>query len=157
MEKQPSSRSCFLCGRENEIGLKITWYNDIDAGQVRAVVEVPKQFCSYPGVVHGGIVSALLDETSGRAIMMNGGTDNLFVTARLEVTYRHPTPAEKPLTIVGWVDRAGKNRARVKGEIRLDDGTVTAECQATILRPPSSFFENSNWLEEAPYWRVYED
>ncbi|MGE5415816.1 MAG: PaaI family thioesterase [Acidobacteriota bacterium] len=157
MDKQPSSRSCFLCGRENEIGLKMTWFNDTDAEQVRAVVAVPKHFCGYPGVVHGGIVSALLDETSGRAIMMGGGTDNLFVTARLEVTYRHPTPTEQPLTIIGWVDRQGKNRARVRGEIRLADGTVTAECQATVLRPPKSFLEDSNWADEAKYWRVYED
>ncbi len=62
MEKQPSSRFCFLCGRQNPVGLKITWYSDHSQRQVRATVTVPEHFNGYPGVVHGGIVAAILDD-----------------------------------------------------------------------------------------------
>lgn len=155
MEKQPVSRNCFLCGRENEIGLKMNWYNDKERQQVIATVSVPERFCGYPGVVHGGIVAALLDETSGRAVMLNGDYDNLMVTLKLEVTYRRPTPCGETLTVVGWVVRQSKSRAKVAGEIRLPDGTVTAASTGIVVRASSEFM--AGWKKEKPFWRVYED
>ena len=156
MEKQPSSRTCFLCGRENDKGLKMTWYNDREKNQVIATVVVPEYLNSYPGVAHGGIVSTLLDETSGRAILMDD-PDNLFVTARLEVRYRIPTPTQTLLTVVGWAVKGKKNYARVAAEVRLPDGTVTAEATALVVRPPAEFYNACNWQKEKGFWRVYED
>ena len=40
------------------------------------------------------------------------------------------------------------------GEIRLPDGTVTAECEALLAPPPNEFMVR--WESEKPYWRVYE-
>ena len=155
MEKQPNSRTCFLCGRQNDISLKMSWYNDREARLVRATVTVPEHFNGYPNIVHGGIVAAILDETAGRAIMLDTGPDNLMVTIKLEVKYRLPTPTNTPLTVVGWVIKGGKTRARVASEIRLPDGTVTAECTAIIARPPEEIVQR--WESEKPFWRVYED
>lgn len=157
MDKQPSSRSCFLCGRQNDISLKMTWYNDPEKGQVRSTVVVPDHFCGYPGVVHGGIVAALLDETAGRAILLDGHDDLLFVTGKLEVTYRRPTPTGQPLTVVGWRNKQSSRRAVVESEIRLADGTVTAQARALVMRPPDEFFQSIEWAREAPYWKVYDD
>ena len=154
MEKQPNSRTCFVCGQQNPIGLKLSWYNDLDAQQIRATVTVPEHFNGYPDVVHGGILAAILDETAGRAIMLDN-THNLMVTLKLEVTYRRPTPTKTPLTVIGWVIKQGKNRAQVAGEIRLPDGTVTAECQALVVRPPKEI--SQRWEAEKPFWRVYDD
>jgi len=155
MDKQPSSRTCFLCGRQNDIGLKMTWYNDHEAGQVRATVTVPEHFNGYPGVVHGGIIAAILDETSGRALLLDGDEGNLFVTLKLEVKYRRLTPTGEPLTAVGWVIRPGQRRATVAAEIRLADGTVTAEGKAIVVRPDEEFFRR--WEPEMKYWHVYDD
>lgn len=142
MEKQPNSRYCFLCGRDNPIGLKMSWYNDHNSNQIWSKVIIPEEFNSYPGIVHGGIVAALLDETAGRAVLMDGDMEKLMVTARLNIRYRKPTPTGKELTIRGWIDRDGRNRAQVAGEIRLADGTVTAECQALIVKPPAEYLAN---------------
>jgi uncharacterized protein (TIGR00369 family) len=155
MEKQPSSRTCFLCGRQNDIGLKITWYNDLEANQVRATVVVPEQFNGYPGIVHGGIVAAILDETAGRSVLLEGDPNDLMVTLKLEVKYRLPTPTAQPLTAVGRVTRQTESRAQVAGELRLADGTVTAQCEALIVRPGQEFFEQ--WEPEKKHWRVYDE
>jgi uncharacterized protein (TIGR00369 family) len=155
MKRQANSRNCFLCGLQNDIGLKMCWYEDLENQHVRSTLTVPEHFNGYPGVVHGGIIAAMLDETSGRAVMLNAGDDNLMVTLKLDVTYRRPTPTETPLTVVGWVVKPGKSRAKVAGEIRLPDGTVTAECQAVVVRPPKEIAEN--WEAEKPYWRVYDE
>jgi uncharacterized protein (TIGR00369 family) len=154
--RQPNSSGCFICGLNNPIGLKMVFQEDGDAGQVRAVLTVPESYRSYPGVVHGGIVATILDETSGRALMMHMGDHHaFFVTAKMEVRYRQAAPTDTPLVAVGWVERAGENRARVKGELRLEDGTVLASCASLIVRPSEAFLDR--WGEEDPHWRVYSD
>jgi uncharacterized protein (TIGR00369 family) len=155
MNKQPSSRTCFLCGRQNEIGLRMSWCNDYEARQVRATVTVPEHFSGYPGVVHGGIVAAVLDETAGRALLLEGDYDNLMVTLKLEVKYRQPTPTGEPLTVIGWVIRQSANRAKVAAEIRLSDGRVSAQGEAILVRPSAEFFQR--WEPEKRFWRVYDD
>ena len=124
-------------------------------GQVQATVTIPDRFRSYPGVVHGGIVATILDEVSGRAIMLATGDDNaFFVTAKMEVRYRRATPVNTPLLAVGWVERMGQSRVWVRGELRLED-IVLAECKSLIVLPSPEFL--AHWGDEEPYWRVYSD
>ena len=155
MRKQPNSRMCFLCGLQNPVGLKLAFYDDLEAGQVRSEFTVPDEYQGYPGVVHGGIVSAILDETAGRAVMLGGKDDNLFATLRFTIRYRRPTPTNTPLTALGWVTREGGVSTKAAGEIRLPDGTVTAECESLLGPVPDEF--ETRWAPERPYWKVYED
>ena len=61
MEKPPNSSMCFLCGVNNPIGLKLKFYTD---GEDRCIARFrPRpEHQGYPGYLHGGINSALLDE-----------------------------------------------------------------------------------------------
>ena len=154
--RQPNSHGCFICGLHNAFGLKMVFYEDEETREVRARLTVPETYRSYPGVVHGGIVATILDETSGRALMLETGDINaFFVTAKMEVRYRRATPTDTPLVAVGRVDRMGESRARVTGELRLEDGTVLAQCSSLVVRPQSEFLDR--WEEEVPHWRVYDD
>jgi acyl-coenzyme A thioesterase PaaI-like protein len=151
--QQPSSRFCFLCGVENPSGLRLLVYQDPVARQVLARLAIPARFQSYPGVAHGGIVATLLDEVAGRASLIDGGNEHLLVTVSLEVRYRHPTPIETPVAVVGWMTQPGLTRARAHGEVRLPDGTVTAEADLLLVRPPAPVL--TGWETEKPFWRVY--
>ena len=154
MKKQPNSRMCFVCGLQNPVGLKLTFHEDHEGAQVWSEFAVPNEYQGYPGVVHGGIVTAILDEVSGRTVLLHGSDDDLMATLRLTVRFRHPTPTETPLTCVGWLERIGGIGARVAGEIRLPDGKVTAECECVLANLPEE--TRSAWAEEKRYWRVYE-
>ena len=145
---------CFVCGLQNPVGLKMAFYNDPETGRVQANLIVPDEYQGYPGVVHGGIVAAILDEVSGRAVMLHGPGEDMMATLRLTARYRRPTPTETPLTAVGWVEHMSRIGARVAGEIRLPDGTVTAECESILTTMPEEF--RTRWEPEEPYWRVYE-
>jgi acyl-coenzyme A thioesterase PaaI-like protein len=101
--KQPSASHCFVCGVENTYGLKMAFYSQ-DNGQVVCDFVVPEQFQGYPGVTHGGIVAAMLDETLARALMVSD-PDRFVFTARLTTRYRKPTPIEQPIKLVGEVRR----------------------------------------------------
>jgi acyl-coenzyme A thioesterase PaaI-like protein len=155
VDKQPNSRMCFICGLENPVGLHMKLYNDLDHQQVVSNVIIPEHFQGYPGVVHGGIVATMLDEVSGRALLIDGRDDNLMVTMKLEVKYRAPTPTNTPLTIVGRVTSVSSSWAKVYGEVRLPDGTVSAEAEGLLARPPQAF--RDRWEDEKPYWKVYPD
>jgi len=153
-EWQPTSRSCFVCGRENPVGLKVRWENDRATGEIRGTVTIPEHFNGYPGVVHGGIVAALLDETAARTVLMDGGFDDLMVTLKLEVTYRRPTPTLTPLTVVGRLLRRAANRAAAESEVRLPDGSVVARASVTLARPPRAI--SSRFEPEREHWKVAE-
>jgi acyl-coenzyme A thioesterase PaaI-like protein len=150
--RQPTSRSCFVCGRENPVGLKVHWDEDSERQEIRAAVTLPEHFNGYPGVAHGGIVAAVLDETAGRSILMDGGFEDLMVTAKLEVVYRRPTPTGVPLLAVGRLLRRAGSRAEAEAELRLPDGTVTARGAVLLARPPEEI--KARWGEERRYWRV---
>jgi uncharacterized protein (TIGR00369 family) len=152
MERQPSSRTCFVCGRDNALGLRTRWESDRAAGEVRARVEIPEHFNGFPGTVHGGILSALLDEAAVRTALLDGGFDDLFVTAKLEVTFRRPTPTCTPVVVAARVARRAGTRVVALAEVRLEDGTVTARAEALLARPPPEVA--SAWEKERPSWKV---
>lgn len=149
-KQQGTSRMCFVCGRENPVGLHLTFYEDPEAGQVVAPLNIPERYQGYPGIVHGGILSTILDETTGRAINVGQDDAQFWVTARLEMRYRRPTPTETPLTAVGWVVKRRSRTAEVAGEIRLADGTVTAEASAVVVCPSEETLKS--WEEERRFW-----
>ncbi|WP_276663162.1 hypothetical protein, partial [Syntrophomonas wolfei] len=65
-------------------------------------------------------------------------------------------PTGQPLEVIGWLIRGSRRYARVAGEIRLADGTVTARCEATVIRPSGEF--QQMWQDaEGEYWKVYDD
>ena len=115
-----------MCGRENPIGLKVRWEQDPERNEIRGTVTLADHFNGYPGVAHGGIVATVLDETAGRAILIDGGFEDLMVTAKLEVVYRRPTPTGVPLVAVGRLVRRTETRAETEAELLLPDGTVSA-------------------------------
>lgn len=152
--KQPSSRTCFVCGRENSGGLGARWTTDPSAGEVRTQLAIPERFNGYPGLVHGGVVTALLDEAMARTALIEGGFEDLLVTARMEVAFRQPTPTATPVTVVGRILRKSGSRAQAEAELRLPDGSVAARAEALMTRPPPAVA--AGWAAERPFWRVDE-
>ena len=151
MQKQPNSRLCFVCGMQNPIGLRAFFYQD-EQGRVVAHFTGKEEHQGYPGVMHGGIVTALLDEVIGRVAIAH----NLWaVTAKLEVRFRRPVPLGQPLTLVGEMTHLRRRTLEGRGEIRLEDGTVVAEAEGVYIRLPQEEIERVE--EELGFWEVVPD
>ncbi len=150
--KQPGSKSCFVCGRENPVGLLMDFYTS-EPGHCRTEISIPKEYEGYPGVVHGGIVAAILDETGGRAHMTEPTI--FMVTAQLNVRYRKPVPSGSRLEVIGI---AGERRGKVShahSEIRGEKGEVLAEAELVLVDIPEEQIEAVD--PEKLGWRVYPD
>jgi uncharacterized protein (TIGR00369 family) len=151
--QQPNSAMCFVCGLENPAGLRLVFY-ETSPDEVMAAYTPPEQFQGYPGVLHGGIVASLLDEAGGRVVMI-GNHRHFMLTAKMEVKYRRPTPLGQRLTVYGRLLKQRGRLALAHAELRLDDGTVTAEADLTLADLPGEDFPDSDL--EALGWRVYDE
>ena len=150
MNRQPNSNFCFICGRQSPVGLKMDFYST-SPSEVQATFTVPDAYQSYPGIVHGGVTAAMLDETAGRALMADG-EGRFFMTLKLEIKYRCPVPTETPLCIVGRVIDLRGRRATAHSEVQLPDGQVAAEAEVLLAEMPASMLEGADL--ETLGWRV---
>jgi len=151
--KQPNSLHCFVCGVANPFGLHLDFY-ETAPGEVTASFTAPAEYQSYPGIVHGGIVAAMLDEISGRALM---GVDSprFMYTARLDIRYRKNVPIGVPLRLVGHAGKSKGRAAMAIGEIYAPDGTLLAQAEALLIDVPDEIVQSTD-LEELG-WKVYPD
>ncbi|MGD8456414.1 MAG: PaaI family thioesterase [Anaerolineales bacterium] len=152
-KKLPNSYYCFACGLENDFGLKLAFYQE---GNDTIVVDyvVPDHYQGYPGVVHGGIVTTMLDEVLGRVIMIDD-PNRLMFTAKLTTRYRKPVPTETPLKLIGKVVKDRGRIAEAKAELLGPDGTLLAEAEGLMVSLSQDVLDNLD--KEALGWQVYPD
>ncbi len=155
--RQPNSRMCFVCGMQNPIGLKIIFEGDGKCVWASFIAKEEHQ--GYPGVLHGGITFALLDEVIGRAAMELDDSSPWMMTARANMRYRQPVPVGEELTLVGEITRVRSRAVEGRGELRLRDGSVAVEATAMYVKVPQSLAEQmkDRMEEEMKYWRIVED
>lgn len=151
MQKQPNSRMCFVCGMENSLGLRLFFYTD-EEGRCITRFRPCEEHQGYPGHLHGGVISTLLDETMGRVLAHQ---DVFALTGRLEIKFRKAVPLDQELTVVGELTRNRSRAYEAKGEIRLPDGTVLVEGQGFYIRIPDEEMERAR--EELEFWQVVPD
>ena len=149
--KQPNSQMCFVCGMENPIGLKQFFYED-SAGRVMTTFTPRDNHQGYPGLLHGGIAAALLDEVLGRVAI---GRGVWLMTARFQIRYKCMIPLSQPLTVIGEVVRETRRLTEARGELRLVDGTVAATATATYLPVPEERLRDME--QDLGYWEVFPD
>lgn len=133
---QPNSLHCFVCGLHNPFGLQLRFY-DCAPGEVCAEITVPEHYQGYPGIVHGGIVAAMLDEVSGRS-QMGSDPPRFMYTARLDIRYRKNVPVGQPLRLVGKAGPSKRRTATASGAIYGPEGDLLAEAQAVLVNIPNS-------------------
>lgn len=130
--KQPNSADCFVCGLQNDKGLKASFF-ETDTNEVAAVFTPHPLHQSYPGRVHGGIASCILDETIGRAIQI-GQPEVWGVTVSLSLNYKKPLPYGQPLKAFGRITKENRLLFEGEGEILTPEGEVAVTAKARYVK-----------------------
>lgn len=129
--KQPSSAMCFACGRENPVGLHIHFFAD-ENSSVHADFTPRPEHQGFPGIMHGGLISTILDEIIGRTAI---ASNFWCATAELRVRYIKPIPIGETLHITGQIITKSTRVLRGRGEIRsIRDNIVLAEAEGVYVR-----------------------
>jgi len=91
---------CFACGTLNTHGLHL----DLHLATSRSWVELAldDRFEGWEGIVHGGIVSTILDEVMAWALVSE---DHWGLTARLNVEFKAPVVIGHRIRAEGWITR----------------------------------------------------
>jgi uncharacterized protein (TIGR00369 family) len=123
---------CFACGRLNPSGLQLDFDVSTNSATARYIGQQRHQ--GYDGFLHGGVVTALLDETMGWAIFHQGIWG---VTAKLEVAFKRPVPVGEEIVVSGELVSERGRTIETKGTVaRASDGKVLAEATAIFMRMP---------------------
>ncbi|ADD66900.1 thioesterase superfamily protein [Denitrovibrio acetiphilus DSM 12809] len=153
LTKQNSSTGCFVCGINNNHSLKAKFYH-IGNGTLIAEFNAMDQHQSYPGVLHGGIAAAILDETMGRTILSID--ENLWgVTIDLNMKYRKPLPTGDKLYAKAFLTEHKNRSFTSAGAIILPDGTPAVTSTGKFMKLPlDKITQGGNFLED---WFYVED
>ena len=127
--------ACWGCG-DNPQDLHLPQPTKEGIERYEAVVMFGDHHQAGPGIVHGGLVAAALDEASGLL-----ATWHRFpaVTARIFVRYRRPVVINHELTLAAWVTDSRGRRIHIDAELR-DGDEVVAESRGAFLHVPLDHF-----------------
>lgn len=130
--KQKNSDKCVVCGTQNALSLGAKFYH-VERDLMVGVVTARDEHQSYPHRMHGGMISALLDEVIGRAINVTE-PDAFGVTMELNVKFKKPVPLNEEIKAVGKVTKDTRRIFQADGFIEDKDGNILAIATATYMK-----------------------
>jgi uncharacterized protein (TIGR00369 family) len=122
--------NCFVCGEKNPGGLHLSFDINQEKQTLKTTFVASPTFQGWDGIVHGGIISTLLDEAMAKLVYELGYQ---AVTASLEIRFKKPAPILEPLLVHGEITEVGKRLIRAKAHIAKEDGTILATGTSTFL------------------------
>lgn len=135
VRKQPNSKMCLVCGLANPHSVAAEFY-ELANGELACLFTLREEHQSYPGRAHGGMITSLLDEVIGRAILVNRAEDAWGVTVEFTTRFLKPVPLGTELRAVGRIVRDEERSYEGSGEILLPDGAVAAVGTGKYVKLP---------------------
>lgn len=122
---------CWICGEKNPRGLQLKFSLDKSTKSIQTSFIPTETYQGYDGIVHGGILSALLDEAMAKLAFELGYN---AVTATLNVRFKNPAKVREKLKIRGQITQANRRLVIAKATIHGEDGILIAEGDSKLVR-----------------------
>ncbi|MGC4107703.1 MAG: PaaI family thioesterase [Thermomicrobiales bacterium] len=127
-----NDHGCFGCGRLNDFGLQMEFRENPEGDGVWARVIPAPRFEGYMGVIHGGVVTAMLDEVMAWSLYRD---DAWGMTAQMSVRFRKPVIVGEPVLAIGHIVTQRGRLYETRGELRREsDNVLLADATATFMR-----------------------
>ncbi len=117
---------CFVCGRENPKGMHLEFKKS--KGRVHAEFFLPKEYQGYNGIIHGGIISLILDE----AMAHLQSFEERFLTGKIVVKFFSPLLAGEEVVVDAWIEK-DKGRFKVTKAVMFKKGKGEKVAEAEAL------------------------
>lgn len=135
---------------DNPASVKAMFY-ELENGEVRGLFTFNEQHQSYPGRVHGGMITSMLDELIGR-VMWVTEPDTLAVTTSLDVKFRKPVPVNVPLRGAARIIQNSARGYVGQGEIYGPDGKVLASAEGRYCKLTNNQIGDFSMHDEMKYF-----
>lgn len=119
---------CFVCGKENPKGLKVNF--TISDGKTKGETILDKEYQGYSGIIHGGIIAALLDEACAYAAISLG---YYTVTAEIKIRYKNILKPEEKIIIEAEANQIKSKLIEAKAQIKNLKNTIIAEAEGKLI------------------------
>ncbi len=125
--------NCFACHPNNNHGLRLQFYADDDKQEVFTRIKPEQHFNGFPGILHGGIQCALIDEVAYWT--MFDSIKKIGLTAKIDLNYLKPVPMDTELLITGKINTVQKRRATVETIIKDQQGAIYTIAKVLYFLP----------------------
>jgi uncharacterized protein (TIGR00369 family) len=130
MEKKlEDDNYCFVCGEKNPYGLHLKF--SLKEGKVSAEFIPRKTFQGYKDIVHGGIISTLIDEAMVKTALLQGMP---AITAEITVRFKNPLIVGEKAIVEATITKMNKRIIETSAVVKKTDNTLIAEGHAKLLR-----------------------
>lgn len=120
---------CFVCGEENPLGLRLKF--SFDNGKASAEFVPQKVHQGYKDIVHGGIITTVLDEAMVKAALMQGMP---AMSAEITVRFRNILFTGEKTVVEAHIEKKNRKIIEASAVLKKADKTIIAESQAKLLR-----------------------
>ncbi len=139
---------CIVCGHVDGHAPRLRFVVAEDGG-VRATFQPDQAYEGYNGILHGGVISTLLDAAMTNCLFAHG---RCGLTAELCVRFRHPVVSDALLELHAHVERASPPLFVLRAELRQSNQVrVTAVgkfldkgCSLTVPQAAAACAEPQN-------------
>jgi len=122
---------CFVCGRDNPRGLKIKVDYFPEDMATETELALPKEYQGWADVIHGGLLSTLLDEMMAQAVWRFAGPG---LTLSMEVRFHASLKPDEAIRVRGVLTTPNGNRRTAEAEItRISDNRKIASAKSRFL------------------------
>lgn len=129
MNQLRDNQRCYVCGMKNEAGLRVAFAIDREARSITGRFMPRAEHQGYEGIVHGGILSALLDEAMAKLAFSLGIP---AVTAEMTVKFKSPLAPGEEIVVTGRIIK--ETRRLIEAEATIEKGPiVVAEAMGKLL------------------------
>ena len=149
IKRQMNSRNCIICGMDNPASVKAPFY-EMEDKSIVSIFKFSDIHQSYPQRVHGGMITAMLDELIGRALWIDD-PHCYGVTMNINIKFRKPVPYDETLYGVAKLNKNTKMFFGGKGKIFDSEGNVLAEADISYIKLETSKIGDMEEDEEMIY------
>jgi len=130
MEELRDNQRCFVCGKKNPSGLQVDFVINAEERSLHATYTPAHVFQGFEGIVHGGVLSTLLDEAMAKLAFSLGYQ---VMTAEMTVKFKTPARTGEEISIFGKLTQ--ENKRLILAEAKIMRGLVViAEATGKLLR-----------------------
>lgn len=120
---------CFVCGKDNEAGLGLDF--SFQDGRAKCLFSPRKVHQGFKDIIHGGIITAVLDEAMMKIVLSRGIE---AVTAQVAVRFRQPLRVGDQSFVEAWIKKSGRRIIEAAALMKTNDERVVAEASAKLMK-----------------------